>query len=138
MHKFLLCVFALIIASNSLMAQDSAETDEAAQSQSVTIVEEQDLAWLPAYANSETARYYYLPDLQVYYDVVANVFVYYRNDWVAAPKLPQSRYGKFDLTKTTVVPLDWAEGTPMNFFEDHQKTYPVGYKYEYAELSGQE
>lgn len=107
--------------------------DSRSETASVRITEEEDLPpdWKPGYVNSGTGRYYYLPDLRVYYDVIANVFVYSKDEeWTASPSLPESRFGKYDLKTASIVPLDPAEGMPMQYFTEHQEKYPAGYRYE--------
>src|ERR1700749_2989508 len=43
------------------------------------------------------ADYYYMPDIDVYYDVVAHQYVYFTNNtWVHAAALPP-RYANYDL-----------------------------------------
>jgi hypothetical protein len=51
-------------------------------------------AWGPV--GYDYARYYYMPDIDVYYSVPTHQYVYYQNNaWIKASVLP-GRYGNFD------------------------------------------
>jgi len=77
----------------------------------------------------ETVRYYYLPDLMVYYDVHTAMFMYPRgNRWVYRSYLP-GYYGHFDLYNTyKVVLLDYYGPAPYQYFNNHRTMYTVGYR----------
>src|SRR5262245_35363746 len=63
--------------------------------------------WAPAYDNFEHVHYYYLPDLEIYYDVWANEFVYLdAGHWVFSPFLPPM-YMLYDLRSAPVVILNY-------------------------------
>jgi hypothetical protein len=52
-------------------------------------------AWAPPYYTG--VRYYYLPDIEVYYDLSGQEFVYLDNgQWLFSPGLPEV-YGGYDL-----------------------------------------
>lgn len=77
----------------------------------------------------ETVRYYYLPDLMVYYDVHTAMFMYPRgNRWVYRSYLP-GYYGHFDLYNTYKVVLhDYYGPAPYQYFNNHRTMYAVGYR----------
>src|SRR5436853_6526069 len=59
--------------------------------------------WAPAYENVTQVRYYYLPDLETYYDVWGNEFVYLDNgQWIFSSFLPPM-YTSYDLRSAPVV-----------------------------------
>ena len=66
------------------------------------------------------AQYYYLPDLDVYYDVPRQQFVYFDlGRWIFASSLP-SRYGRYDLFNSYKVVVNdrdpWLRHT---YYRDH-------------------
>lgn len=83
--------------------------------------------WGPA--GYEAVRYYYLPDLMVYYDVHTSMFIYPRgNRWIHRAYLP-GYYGQFDLYSTyKVVLVDYYGPYPYQNFHLHRSTYAVGYR----------
>ena len=83
-------------------------------------------AWGPA--ESVGVRFYYLPDVEAYYDVGTSMFIYRSNGvWVKAASLPAS-CGTFDLyTGYKVVLKDYKGDSPYDNFEEHKKNYPHGY-----------
>lgn len=81
-------------------------------------------AWGPA--ESVGVRFYYMPDIEVYYDVSKSVFFYQSNGvWVHAAVLPASYH--YDLyTGYKVMLNDYHGETPYKEFEEHRKHYPKG------------
>jgi hypothetical protein len=82
--------------------------------------------WGPAgYSN---ARYYYLPDVEAYYDVQAAMFIYYgMGGWVHRAALP-TRYKNYDLYNGyKVVMSDYHGNTPYTQFKEHKSKYSKGY-----------
>jgi hypothetical protein len=66
-------------------------------------------------------NYYYLPDLDVYYNVPRRQFVYQSgNRWVYANSLP-SRYGNYDLYNGYKVVLN--DNNPFTRAEDYRARY---------------
>lgn len=82
--------------------------------------------WGPA--ESVGVRFYFLPDLQVYYDVRDAVFIYpYDNRWIRAAHLPP-RYGNYNLYNCYKVVLkDYHGERPYDRFHDDCRRYPHGY-----------
>lgn len=75
----------------------------------------------------DQVRYYYFPDMMVYYDVHSSMFIYPRgNRWVSAYYLP-SHYGHFDLYNSYKVGLtDYYGSSPYHNFNRHRQQYAVG------------
>jgi hypothetical protein len=78
--------------------------------------------WAPA-APVEV-EYYYLPDIQVYYDVPARRYIYFGNGrWCRSASLP-SRYRGYDLYHGQTVYLnDYHGRTPYTFYREHKEKY---------------
>ncbi|TPG45329.1 hypothetical protein [Flavobacterium pectinovorum] len=84
-------------------------------------------AWGPA--GYTDVRYYYLPDLETYYDVSTSNYVYLNNGrWVRARSLP-SVYRNYDLyNEYKVVLNDYRGDRPYDNFKTHKVKYGKGYK----------
>ncbi|AXB57918.1 hypothetical protein [Flavobacterium fluviale] len=83
-------------------------------------------AWGPAgYSEME---YYYLPDIEAYYDVRAAQFIYFgRGKWVRTTYLPR-QYRNYDLYGGyKVVLTDYHGRTPYTYFDRHKVKYYRGY-----------
>ncbi len=74
-------------------------------------------------------RYYYLPDVEAYYDVPSSMFIYYNGvSWVHRSSLP-SRYRNYDLYNGYKVPMsDYRGRTPYSNFRQHKVQYARGYR----------
>jgi len=74
-------------------------------------------------------RYYYLPDVEAYYDVPSSMFIYYNGvSWVHRSYLP-SRYRNYDLYNGyKVVMSDYQGRTPYTHFREHKRQYARGYR----------
>jgi hypothetical protein len=84
-------------------------------------------AWGPA--GYTDARYYYLPDLQTYYDVRASNYIYLSNGkWIRTRSLPAA-YRNYDLYNEYKVVLAGYRGErPYGDFKTHKVKYAKGYK----------
>ncbi len=83
-------------------------------------------AWGPAgYAETE---YYYLPDIEAYYDVRASQFIYFGGGrWVRTTYLPR-QYRNYDLYGGYKVVLnDYHGRAPYEYFDRHRTAYYKGY-----------
>lgn len=74
-------------------------------------------------------NYYYLPDMDVYYDVPRGLFVYYDfNRWNFAASLP-ARYGRYDLYHSYKVVINdrdpWLRNT---YYRSHYRSYRGHYQ----------
>ena len=84
-------------------------------------------AWGPAGYND--VRYYYLPDVEAYYDVRSSMFIYMSgNRWVHRSHLP-GRYRNYDLYGGyKVVMNDYRGNSPYSHFREHRMKYAHGYR----------
>ncbi|MEI6061776.1 MAG: hypothetical protein WCR72_13810 [Bacteroidota bacterium] len=73
-------------------------------------------------------RYYYLPDVEAYYDVNASMFIYQSGGvWIHRTYLP-TRYRNYDLYGGYKVVLnDYHGNAPYSNFKDHRRNYAKGY-----------
>jgi hypothetical protein len=93
-------------------------------------------AWGPA--GYTEVRYYYLPDVEAYYDVESSVFIYYYGgSWVRRTYLP-TRYRYYDLYGGYKVVLsDYRGDTPYVHFHKHKIQYIKGYRGKEQKTVGQ-
>jgi hypothetical protein len=85
-------------------------------------------AWGPdGYSND--VRYYYLPDIEAYYDIRTSMFIYISgNQWVHRSYLP-TRYRNYDLYHGyKVVMNDYRGNSPYGRFKEHKMKYGRGYR----------
>ncbi|MCV9928162.1 hypothetical protein OIU83_10885 [Flavobacterium sp. LS1R49] len=83
--------------------------------------------WGPVgYAETE---YYYLPDVESYYDVRASQFIYFGGgQWIRSSRLPR-QYRNYDLYGGYKVVLnDYHGRTPYSHFDKHRVQYCKGYR----------
>ena len=92
--------------------------------------------WGPA--NYSAASYYYLPDVEAYYDIQKASFVYPSGDkWYSSPQLPQ-RYSDYDLYNGYKVAMTDNNGkAPYALFKYHKVRYDKGYQGKYQKTIGQ-
>jgi hypothetical protein len=74
-------------------------------------------------------RYYYLPDVEAYYDVPSSMFIYFNGvNWIHRSYLP-SRYRNYDLYNGyKVVMTDYRGNTPYTNFREYRTKYAKGYR----------
>lgn len=83
--------------------------------------------WAPPYDNPQFVRYYYLPDIEVYYDVWNQEFVYLDDgNWIFVRSLPPM-YAGFDLYNCFVVVLDDHVFEPWMHHQYYVSHYPRYY-----------
>ncbi|MCD0471851.1 hypothetical protein [Flavobacterium sp. JAS] len=84
-------------------------------------------AWGPV--GYTDVRYYYLPDLEMYYDINASSYLYISNGrWLRARSLP-SHYRNYDLyNEYKVVLTDYRGDRPYDNYKVHKVKYGKGYK----------
>lgn len=112
--KLIIAGFALIIAG-SLQAQVSVNVNIGGRPD-----------WAPV-AYSE-ANYYYLPDIESYYDVRQSNFIYLNNGaWVSHRSLPQ-RYRNYDLYNGYKVVIRENGPRPYTHFKQHKIKYYRGHR----------
>lgn len=84
-------------------------------------------AWGPAgYSNVD---FYYIPDVEAYYDIRLSQFIYFDNGrWIHARYLP-APYRNYDLYHGyKVVLTDYHGRKPYVYFKNHKAKYYKGYK----------
>jgi hypothetical protein len=83
--------------------------------------------WGPAGFNE--VQYYYLPDVEAFYDVRSSMFIYYGNGaWIRKPSLP-SRYRDYDLYGGyKVVMHDYHGKNPYVHYKEYKSKYGKGYR----------
>ena len=83
--------------------------------------------WAPA--EPVATQYYYLPDIDAYYDVPAQHFIYVKKGvWVRTERLP-ARYSTYNLSSGRVVYLtDYKGSKPYSCHKNHKLKYK-GKKY---------
>ena len=83
-------------------------------------------------------RYYYLPDVEAYYDVQTSTFIYYGGGaWVHRRYLPV-RYRSYDLySGYKVVMTDYHGDAPYVNFKDYKRRYARGYHKEAQKTIGE-
>jgi len=82
--------------------------------------------WGPA--DGAGVRFYYIPDIQAYYDVTDANYVYMSGGrWIHSSNLPH-KYRNYDLYGGQKVALrDYHGEKPYENYKDHQRNYPKGY-----------
>ena len=84
-------------------------------------------SWAPYYANASTVRYYYLPDIECYYDVMNREFIYMEDgEWMFGRSLPPI-YAWFDLNNCFIVALNARVFEPWRHFHYYVAHYPRFY-----------
>ena len=75
------------------------------------------------------ARYYYLPDVEAYYDIYTSRFIYLHGDnWIFDKELP-AQYANYDIDHGYKVVLTGYLGTtPYTHFNEDKKQYVIGYR----------
>lgn len=84
------------------------------------------------------ARYYYLPDVEAYYDVQSSMFIYFGGgQWISRASLPR-RYRNYDLYNGyKVVMTDYRGDAPYRNFNEHKMKYYKGYRGESQRTIGE-
>lgn len=74
-------------------------------------------------------EYYYLPDVEAYYDIHNSQFIYLGQDkWIRSKYLPK-QYRGYDLySGYKVVLSDYHGKTPYTHYKEHKVKYHKGYK----------
>lgn len=73
--------------------------------------------------------YYYLPDIEAYYDIRATQFIYFGGgQWIRSRNLP-NQYRNYNLYNGYKVVLnDYHGSRPFTYFKNHKVKYYKGYK----------
>lgn len=68
-------------------------------------------------------QYYYLPEIECYFDVHHEVYVYYGpNGWIRSPYLP-NYCSNYVINSGYYYPIDYCGATPYVYFNNHQNYY---------------
>lgn len=113
MNALKLTIIGIVLfISNAVMAQ-------------VTVAIGSPPAWGPA--GYSGVRYYYLPDVESYYDIQSSKFIYYQpTGWVYASRLP-SRHRHYDLYDGyKIVMTGYRGNTPYDHFSEHKRDFKKG------------
>jgi hypothetical protein len=83
--------------------------------------------WAPSYGDVSEVHYYYLPDLEIYYDVWNHEYVYLQDgNWIYSSMLPPY-YSSYDINNTFVVALDARVHQPWMHHQLYASHYPRYY-----------
>ncbi|MCF6132207.1 hypothetical protein [Flavobacterium wongokense] len=109
-------ITALLFAANSMNAQAEKVNHTYGPAQTKPPV------WAPKAPT--TVRYYYLPDIQTYYDASSQRYIYNNNGtWTRTAALP-AYYRGYDLRNGNTVYLsDYKGNTPYVLFNEHKVKY---------------
>jgi hypothetical protein len=117
MKKLKLVVLATVLffTSNAIQSQVSINVNLGVQP-----------SWGPVGYSS--VDYYYIPDVQAYYDVRATQFIFLNEGtWIRSSRLPQ-QYRNYDLNRGYKVVLNDYHGTrPYSQYKYHKQKYYKGY-----------
>lgn len=114
--KLIIAGIILLISANTMQAQVS-----------VNVNLGQPPAWGPM--GYSAVDYYYLPDIQSYYDIRNTQFIYFGGGkWNRSRNLP-NQYRNYNLYNGYKVVLsDYRGSRPYNDFKNHKVKYYKGYK----------
>jgi len=74
-------------------------------------------------------EYYYLPDIQVYYDIRSAQYIYFgEGNWIRSKRLPSYCRGYNLYNGYKVVLTDYHGNAPYTHFNAHKEKYYKGYK----------
>jgi hypothetical protein len=83
--------------------------------------------WAPQYENPGQVSYYYMPDIQTYYDVRNRQFIYYDNGaWIYSSYI-SPQYSSYDLYNAYIIVLDYNSHEPWRHHQDYYSHYPPYY-----------
>lgn len=120
----LFCTFiSLVAASIIFQGCDPVLYSSTGTYQTTTEVYRPD--WAPVYDNNDNARYYYLPDIEAYYDLHTREYICLEDgNWVFTSILP---YASFDIRSAFVVVLDNHVSQPWRHHQLYVSHYPRYY-----------
>ncbi len=92
--------------------------------------------WAPV--GYDDVRYYYLPDVEAYYDNESSMFIYSSGGrWIHRRSLPY-RYRNYDLYEGYKVPMrEYHGNTPYSNFQVYRTQYTKGYRGESQRTIGE-
>ena len=109
--KLIIAGMILLVSNNTMQAQVSVNVNIGSPP-----------AWGPVGYSS--VDYYYLPDIEAYYDIRASQFIYFgRGKWIRSRNLPY-HYRNYNLYSGYKVVLnDYHGSRPYNHFKSHKVKY---------------
>lgn len=117
--------FILLLMNNPLVAQNYVRVSTPVWGSTVT-----------------TQEYYYLPDIESYYDISKSEFIFFNNgNWTRSKNLPK-QFKNYNLKKGKVIVIhDYHGDSPYAYFKNHKKKYntkkqPRENKFEHKESQG--
>jgi len=121
----LLIVGLLFFAASSIQAQVSVNVNIGTPNVNIHVGTPP--VWGPV--GYDEVEYYYLPDIQVYYDIRLEQYIYFGNGkWIRSRYLP-SRCRNYDLYHGyKVVLTDYHGHAPYTYYNTHKVKYYKGYK----------
>ena len=77
---------------------------------------------------SSSPRYYYLQDIEAYFDIQASMYIYpHGGRWIRSRTLPSS-YGNYDMNNGhRVIINDYRGSRPYNYYNVHREKFPKGH-----------
>jgi hypothetical protein len=84
-------------------------------------------SWAPPYEYQDRVRYYYIPDMQCYYDVYSSQYVYYDGYVWIHNSFPPPAYSGYDMNTGYVVVLNYNVSDPWMNNNTYVTNYPRGY-----------
>jgi hypothetical protein len=126
-NKLVTWMFVAIISFSSVLIQSCSGPVYVTNRPAVVHREVMPPAWAPVYDNVEEVHYYYLPDIEAYYDVWNNEFVYLHDgNWIFTSSLPVY-YSNYDVNNSFVVVLDFHVNEPWRHHQTYASHYPRYY-----------
>ncbi|HSD08966.1 hypothetical protein [Flavobacterium sp.] len=130
--KFII-IGLLILSASSIQAQVSVNVNIGTPPPPVVVVESPKVVvasppeWGPV--GYDNVEYYYLPDIQMYYDIRHAQYIYLSGShWIRTKRLP-SHCRHYDLYNGyKVVLTDYHGNAPYAYFDTHKVKYYKGYK----------
>lgn len=115
-------IAAFLISGLNIFAQPAAKVDKKYGKDIPEIRVKAAPVW--AKAAPVNVKYYYLPDIQTYYDVPAQRYIYLNNgSWVKASALP-ARYKGYNMyTSNPVYLTDYKGNSPYKLYKVHKVKY---------------
>jgi hypothetical protein len=76
-----------------------------------------------------TARYFYIPDIETYYDVSSNEYIYFQNgNWIRSAAVPAA-YRNYDWQSGRKIAInDYRGNAPHVFYNIHKVKYAKAYR----------
>ena len=111
-HFFLLTFY--LAATNFVFAQVPLDTVFVSKKKSIE--------------SNYVVRYYYYPNLQVYFDTESELFIFQKNNlWITSQSIPANYRGYGLYNNFFVVIKGYTGDNPYVFIEEHRKQFPANF-----------